>query len=328
MVAAHTEDGGPGDPAPNSGALFVFEQDPTGTWNETQVLRASDAETDDQFGYSLSMVGNTLLVGANREDGGPGSPAAQAGAAYVFERVAGGAWTETQVLRASDRQGNDRFGCSVALGAGTLAVGARREDGGAGDPASDSGALYLFAQDASGTWNELEVVRASDAQLGDQFGHSLAASGNTFVVGALAEDGGPGDPTPDRGATYVLEVAPDPSDLDGDGFSTLCGDCNDAEPLVYPGAAEVCADGIDNDCDAGDRRRRGSRRRRRGPATSIATMTIPQRPRSEAEVCGDGIDNDCDAVADGRRSGLRLPRSRRRRLRPATWTATTPRPTA
>ena len=54
-------------------------------------LESSDLEQYDHFGYSIGFDGDTVVVGATQEDGGPGNPTTSSGAVYVFERNAGGA---------------------------------------------------------------------------------------------------------------------------------------------------------------------------------------------------------------------------------------------
>ena len=144
IVGAVYEDGGAGDPLFNSGAAYVFERI-GGTWTEvTPILRASDAQADDYFGYSVAISGDYAIVGAYSEDGGAGDPLNSSGAAYVFERC-GGTWTEvTPILRASDAQAGDVFGASVAISGDYAIVGAKYEDGGTGDPLDGSGAVYVF----------------------------------------------------------------------------------------------------------------------------------------------------------------------------------------
>ena len=77
-----------------SGAAYVFTRDGEGAWSEQGMLRASDAQVDDNFGETVAISGDIAIVGAAREDGGPGDPASNTGAAYVFTRNAGGTWTE------------------------------------------------------------------------------------------------------------------------------------------------------------------------------------------------------------------------------------------
>jgi len=48
--------------------------------------------------------------------------------------------------------------------------------------------------------------------------------------------------------TSLLEYTPSGADNDGDGFSEANGDCNDANPDIYPGATELC-NGIDDNCN-------------------------------------------------------------------------------
>ena len=206
VIGAQGEAGGVGNPNLNSGAAFVFERSENNggvvSWDPEQVLRASDSQRFDYFGHSVSISGETIVVGARGESGGAGDPANASGAAYVFAR-SGGVWNEDQILRASDSQGLDRFGYSVAISGDVLVVGARGEDGGIGDPLPNSGAAYLYRR-IDGSWSERSILRASDAQGGDEFGWSIAISRDTLIVGAFNEDGGSGDPQPDSGAAYFF----------------------------------------------------------------------------------------------------------------------------
>ena len=170
--------------------------------NEIKKLVASDAEADDWFGRSVSVSGDTVIVGANFEDH-PGAVffIVNGGAAYVYQRNHGGAdsWGEVKKLIASDSQPHDHFGHAVAVSGDTAIVGARSEDTGG----SNAGAAYVFQRDQGGpdNWGEVTKLTAADAHAGDEFGRSVAVSGNTILVGALAEDAA----GIDAGAVYVFE---------------------------------------------------------------------------------------------------------------------------
>jgi phage gpG-like protein len=181
-------------PNTDNGAAYVFTR--TGfTWTEQQKLLASDAATDDQFGFSvaLSSDGNTAIVGAQEKN-------TFTGAAYVFTRT-GSTWTEQQKLLASDAASGDQFGISVALSSdgNTAIVGANLQDT---SPNIDNGAVYVFTRSGS-TWTEQQKLLASDAASSDQFGRSVALSsdGNTAIVGAPTEDT---SPYTNNGAAYVF----------------------------------------------------------------------------------------------------------------------------
>ncbi|MDH5752267.1 MAG: FG-GAP repeat protein [Deltaproteobacteria bacterium] len=211
IVGAFMEAGGEGDPTPEAGAAYIFERDAeTGIWNQTAILRASDAQAGDLFGRSVSISGSRIVVGAHFEDGGVGSPAPNSGAAYVFERnPETGDWNQTAILRASDAQTGDNFGKSVAISGDYAIVGAYFENGGTDDPASDSGSAYVFRRDAAtGVWSQDAILRASDFQDNDYFGCSVSISGNLAIVGAYKEDGGTYNLRPDSGAAYVFEKDP------------------------------------------------------------------------------------------------------------------------
>ena len=107
--------------------------------------------------------------------------------------------SEVKKLLASDGASGDQFGRSVAINGGTAVVGANREDAGG----SNAGAAYIFQRDEGGVgnWGEVAKLLASDAQASDEFGFSVAVSGDTAVVGASDEDAGGGD----AGAAYVFQ---------------------------------------------------------------------------------------------------------------------------
>jgi len=192
--------------ADDSGAVYVFSR-VGGVWTQQAYVKASNAETGDGFGESvaLSADGNTLVVGASREssaatgiDGDHDDNwASAAGAVYVFSRV-GGAWTQQAYVKASNAEAFDWFGESVALSAdgNTIAVGTWREDsaatgidgGQSENSANHSGAVYVFSR-VGGIWTQQAYVKASNTEVIDWFGKSVAlnADGNTLAVGASGE---------------------------------------------------------------------------------------------------------------------------------------------
>lgn len=144
IVGADFENGGPGNSILDAGAAYIFERDNAGAWNEVAALNASAAQRLDYFGWAVDIYSDYAIVGARYEDGGPGDPLRQAGAAYLIERQTDGTWIETDLLRSSDIQRLDLFAWAVSIHGRSLLIGAIGEDGGAGDPAADSGSIYVF----------------------------------------------------------------------------------------------------------------------------------------------------------------------------------------
>lgn len=219
--------GTPGDDvaAQDAGAVHVFERVGP-TWVHTAELRANNGGLWDQLGMAVALDGDRVLAGAPLEDSsatgvdgnGANDALADAGAAYVFERNAG-VWSQVAYLKASHPGADDRFGTSVAVSGGTVAVGAPQEDGGGAgiDPPHDNasfwaGAAYVFS-DAGGAWHQAALVKAANPQLLAKFGIALALDGDRLVVGAPNESssavgvgGNPFDTSaPGAGAAYVFE---------------------------------------------------------------------------------------------------------------------------
>ena len=206
------------------GAGYVFQRDEGGTnnWGEVAKVTGSDAERLDSYGLNIALSGDTAIVSAYHDD----DDGQSSGAAYLYERDAGGAdnWGEVKKLTASNAEALDAFGSGVAVSGDTAIVGAFGEDSG-GDLA---GAAYIFKQNEGGVgnWGELKQLVASDAGDGDSFGLSVAVSGDTHVVGAREEDSA----GVRSGAAYVFEAAKQtgPGDTDFDGCEDLAESGPDA----------------------------------------------------------------------------------------------------
>ncbi len=164
-----------------AGKAYTFSRDSTtGVWVEQQKLQASDAAQYQAFGRSVSISGNTLIVGASgdRENG------IASGAAYIFTYdTSTGLWTEQQKLTASDALDRQQFGSAVSIDGDTLIIGA-------GGSASNMGAVYIFEYDSiTGVWQEQQKLLATDGVSGDLFGLVASISGNTAIVGTKKLNG-------------------------------------------------------------------------------------------------------------------------------------------
>ncbi|MEP7043716.1 MAG: hypothetical protein ABI843_11680 [Dokdonella sp.] len=127
----------------NQGALYAFNSI-DGYWSETQKIVASDGAASDSFGYAAAIDGATAVVGAN---GATVNGNGCQGKAYVLE-LAGGVWSETQTLSASDSTGCDFFGYSVGLADTAALVGADLATVGS---TTGAGAAYFYVRPADDT---------------------------------------------------------------------------------------------------------------------------------------------------------------------------------
>ena len=158
-----------------AGACYVYLHS-QGAWNLQAAIFASDAATADFFGGSVSLDGDSLLVGAfGDDDAGPNS-----GSTYVFTRTLG-IWSQQAKLVANDAQAGDLFGLSAGLEGDVAIMGAPYDD----DQGLDTGSVYSFRRTGQGWAQQAKLLSPSPHQK-DYFGSSLAVSSGTVLVGTPA----------------------------------------------------------------------------------------------------------------------------------------------
>ena len=127
-------------------------------------MTADDATAGDEFGKSVAIDGNMILIGAWGDD----KNGNDSGSAYIFTR-SGTTWNQHTKLIANDAAAGDYFGVYVALEGNTAIIGAWKDD----DGGDDSGSAYIFTR--SGTaWNQHTKITANDAEAGDYFGKAVS----------------------------------------------------------------------------------------------------------------------------------------------------------
>ena len=242
VIAAREEDSGAtgvnGDQSdntqPDAGAVYVFVRDGAG-WSQQAYLKASNAQGSapgdmfgDRFGSSVSISGDTIVVGARMEDSNAtgvdgdqtNNSARRSGAVYVFVRN-GTSWSQQAYLKASNARATHRFGSSVSISGDLLVVGAPNENSSAtgvnNDDGShdvnplglDTGAAYVFVRNAANEWSQEAYLKASNTGENDEFGTAVSISGNTIVIGAPRENSADindqnDDSANNAGAAYVF----------------------------------------------------------------------------------------------------------------------------
>lgn len=182
VVGARFDD----DSGNNSGSTYIY------TWNSNNlnetILRASDGTADNEFGSSVAVDGDRVVVGA--ESGGPGG---DDGSAYIYEWN-GISWNETKLY--GSPTGN--FGHSVAIDGDQVVVGAQWDTDGSGSQQTGSAYIYKWNVTTS-NWDSIKLT-ASDGASGDQFGVSVAIDSHRVVVGAIGDD----DVAINAGSVYVF----------------------------------------------------------------------------------------------------------------------------
>ena len=188
--------------ATDQGSVTIFSRHLGGTdnWGLRVTRLASDGATSDQFGFSVALDGDILVVGAPLDNGS----ATDQGSIYILKRSQGGSENWGQVgsaLTANDAAASDQFGYAVALVGDTLAVGAPFDNHASG---SDQGSVYLFGRIQSGVdvFSQGSRLTSPNPVAGDSFGFSVATNELVIVAGAPVDSLGFAS---SQGSAFVFE---------------------------------------------------------------------------------------------------------------------------
>lgn len=269
LIGAYLDDCAAGN---NCGSAYVFTRDIGGVWTQQGgKLTASAAQANAQFGFGVALDVDTALVGANLDDCVAGNGC---GSAFVFVRDSGGVWTQqgSKLTAGPDATSDDQFGSNVAIDGDVILVGAPKDFiCETGSPVSPCGAAYVFARN-NNVWSQQQRLLASDARPSDNFGVSVAVSGNTVLIGASLNNV---DVAINSGSTYVFTrsgsvwseqinlVSSDSAFLDQFGISVaidsdtaligvnrdnceLGSDCGKAEVILFDEDADLVGNSADN----------------------------------------------------------------------------------
>jgi hypothetical protein len=194
----------------------------SGTWTLDRKLKAlrepldcapdqslqPDAFSGDNFGISVAVLGDRVVVGADARKRRQQNAACgfittanenANGGAYVYKEtpLGSGNWGFEVRLEPSDANNKKAFGRSLAIDTNVIAVGAFGDDG----SGLFSGAAYIYRLEDE-VWAQDTELRASDAQRDDNFGVSVGIDGERVVIGAWRADGS----GPQSGAAYAFDL--------------------------------------------------------------------------------------------------------------------------
>ncbi len=186
IVGAYLADG-------RGGGAYIFQDDGNGNFTQTNKLMPNDGATDDYFGSSVAISGDLAIVGATGDD----EDIPSSGSAYIFQDDGNGNFIETDRLDAYDKNVEDNFGVSVAISGDLAIVGATGDD----DNGNESGSAYIFQDDGNGNFTHTNKLTANDGAAADNFGSSVAISGDLAIVGAHQDD----DNGNESGSAYIFQ---------------------------------------------------------------------------------------------------------------------------
>lgn len=155
-----------------TGAVYIFENN-DGVWTETQKVEVPEGAQNENFGIGVSISDNYLIVGASGANNNQGK-------AYIFRKNENNVWELEQDVMASDAQNNTYFGTSVSVDGNQFVVGAYAE----GSMSSDVPAVYVFEQNISGEWSEVQRIGSHESSEDTYFGWHCEMKGDMLFVSA------------------------------------------------------------------------------------------------------------------------------------------------
>jgi hypothetical protein len=164
----------------NTGAAYVFHRE-EGNWKQMVKISASNGVAGDQFGYSVDIYKDIIVVGAPNK---AISNELGRGRVYVF-RLIQGVWTAMAGLQAPDGKLNDHFGSAVAIYENILVAGASGRDH---SNLENPGSVYPFALN-NNVWESRGIINAWQNSANNYFGdhldfwnYELAVSATNLII--------------------------------------------------------------------------------------------------------------------------------------------------
>jgi hypothetical protein len=195
----------------NDGAIYIYSRSGPNEWTYTDKITPTDATNSDEFGSSIAIDGDYIVVGSPSHDIVPSN----SGAAYIFHRTEGNIWdADVTKIWPSDRTQNDEFGNAVSIDGSCVIVGCWSDD----DKGIRTGSAYIFRRTGTNNWIEEDKLTASDPGVNDYFGVSVDICENYAIVGSYYNDDG----GTDSGSAYIYNY--NGSDDWGDGIKLNASD--------------------------------------------------------------------------------------------------------
>jgi len=163
-----------------AGSAYIFEKT-DGMWNQAHQIIPNEATAKEYFGRSVSIYGDTIIIGATGND----EIARNAGSAYVFN-YDGSQWTQNAKLLHDREIDSLHFGTSVSMYNDRAVIG------------SDSRVFIFDFKD--GEWLKVSIPKPSDAKNGDMYGTSVSISNSVIIVGSSEHD----ENGLDSGSAYLI----------------------------------------------------------------------------------------------------------------------------
>ena len=217
----------------DSGAVFVYLKDGGGSWAQEAYIKASNNDSYDGFGSSVSISSNTIVVGAPQEDSNAqtistgtstNDDESASGAAYVFTR-SGSTWSLEAYIKGFNTEAGDLFAHSVSIDGDDMVIGSYMEAGDLttvdnGTPSDNnsndqSGACYIYERSGS-TWTHMTFAKAPNNAPTYHYCKTVAIDSGSLVIGSTGEDSestaivngtsaDSGSSSTDSGALYVIK---------------------------------------------------------------------------------------------------------------------------
>jgi len=221
LIGAHLDD----STMVNTGKAYLFD---AVTGNLAQTFDNPSPNSNDGFGFSVSVAGDRVLIGAASDD----ATGNNSGRAYLFDAVSGNL---VHTFENPSPDAIDAFGESVSVAGDRVLIGADTDD----TTGNNSGRAYLF--DAI-SGNLVQTFDNPSPDANDLFGISVSVAGNRVLIGANGDDTTDGN----SGRAYLFTVVPANDDRDAAQQIDL-GQFSGSLVGATPDGTANCAGGASND---------------------------------------------------------------------------------